>query len=257
MVSPPTLLSPPPVLRIAPEPLTAAAFSSFGTVVSAPTSLPDSIPPRSAEELAEIIPEPPYSPPSITRALHPKNPKGEEVFSAAIPVLANQNSAVKISPVSPFSNFYQNDDSGIVEPPSGRHGQARMSMFSCYPRKLRTANNYLASTSPPPPFSPSDFDPQLRKHLQNSDVQSLLDDYVGENDNNGSNIGGGSVGVGVGDGDSHGTVFDITILERHPYTSQTLCRWECRIITLVKREVVACQCHHRRRRHRHRHRRSS
>lgn len=208
----PTLLSAPPTLRITPEPLTAAAFAPFGTVVSAPDSLPTSVPPQSGEELAETTStSSSSSTPSITRAIHPRNPQAKETFSPAPPVLANQNTAVKISPISPFPNYYNNANDGTIEAPSGRRGQARMTLFSCYPRKLRKNDNPTTQPSQPPSSLSFAFE-----QARNSDVQSLLDDYVGENDNgNDSSEDGGHTNAAAG------TVFDVNILERHPYTSQT------------------------------------
>lgn len=133
-MAPPTLVSPPPLVRITPEPLTHQAFAPFGTVISAPfprdlTSAPNDLP---SLELPHPVP--------------------------AKPVHANQGSAVKISPITPLSNGYENAC------PSGRAAEARLSMFACFPRKPRRE-----STQDHP----------------------------------------------------KGHVFDVRILERHPYTTQT------------------------------------
>ncbi|RAL09261.1 ureidoglycolate hydrolase [Aspergillus homomorphus CBS 101889] len=124
---PPTLSSPTPHLTLTPEPLTPAAFSPFGTAITS--------------QLPRTTTTPP--PPSTLQALHP------------IPVLANQNSALKFSPISPLDDNY-------AACPSGRASAARMTMFSCFPRTLRAS-----------PRS------------------------------------------------SHRAVFDVRILERHPFTTQT------------------------------------
>ncbi|KAH8689114.1 putative ureidoglycolate hydrolase, partial [Talaromyces proteolyticus] len=130
----PTLISPPPFLRVNPEPLTHQAFAPFGTVISTPfprdlTSAPNNLP---SLELPHPVP--------------------------ATPVHANQGSAVKISPITPLANGYENAC------PSGQAAQARLSMFACFPRKPRRVSS--------------------QDHPK-------------------------------------GHVFDVRILERHPFTTQT------------------------------------
>ncbi|CEL08331.1 hypothetical protein ASPCAL11482 [Aspergillus calidoustus] len=131
---PPTLPSS-PGLTLTPEPLTRTSFAPFGTAIIPPlphntTSAPD---PLSSHPKHDLVPE---------------------------PVAANQLSALKYSPISPLLNNYPG------KCPSGKASEARMSMFSCFPRKLRTA-----TTS--------------------------------------------------GGNDTSASLFDVTILERHPYTTQT------------------------------------
>jgi len=126
----------PTALRIAPEPLSAAAFVPFGTVISSPLPPPD-----------VLTATPPLS------SLAPHSPA---------PVLANQSSALKYSPISPLQNAY-------VECPSRNPAEARMSLFACFPRELRKA----------------------------------------------------PAAVAAGQGIEDTNVFDVCILERHPFTSQT------------------------------------
>ncbi|EAW15158.1 ureidoglycolate hydrolase [Aspergillus clavatus NRRL 1] len=128
----PTLTSH-PTLRIIPEPLTPEAFAPFGTAIRCPL-------PRDLASAPSIASLPPHDP---------------------TPVVANQSSALKYSPISPLLDRYPG------QCPSGRPSAARMSMFSCFPRKLRSA---------PSPGS------------KDSETSS---------------------------------VFDVRILERHPFTTQT------------------------------------
>ncbi|OKL56744.1 hypothetical protein UA08_07730 [Talaromyces atroroseus] len=133
----PTLISSPPTLRITPEPLTPQAFAPFGTVITTPfprdlLSAPNNLP---SLELPHPVP--------------------------ATPVYANQGSAVKISPIAPLANGYENDVC-----PSGKAAQARLSMFACFPRK-----------------------PRREKQGKHEEFDT--------------------------------PVFDVRILERHPYTTQT------------------------------------
>ncbi|PYH94795.1 ureidoglycolate hydrolase [Aspergillus ellipticus CBS 707.79] len=123
---PPPTLTTTPTLALTPEPLTREAFAPFGTAITSP--------------LARDITTPPS--PSTFQTLAP------------IPVLANQSSALKYSPISPFTDAYS-------ACPSGQPSSARMTMFSCFPRTLRSL-------------------PESRT-----------------------------------------TVFDVRILERHPFTTQT------------------------------------
>lgn len=154
----PTLISPPPSLRLTPEPLTADAFAPFGTVISSP--LPRDLPaaPRASSALASL---------PLPHAL------------AAAPVLANQGSALKYSPISPLENGYD----GVC--PSGKRAQARMSMFSCFPRRLRRESKKSNSTRSSRPAAAAAADDEILA------------------------AGGGN------------PVFDVRILERHPFTTQT------------------------------------
>ncbi|KIW22633.1 uncharacterized protein PV07_10912 [Cladophialophora immunda] len=116
------------------EPLTPSSFSEFGTAICAPFDSSLTTPPRSSA--------------SIPVPLHaPHQPA---------PVFANQNSALKTSPISQFSNNY----------PKAPASKPQMSMFSCFPRNLS--------------------------------------------------------GIGVEpSGGAGGSIFRVSILERHPYTTQT------------------------------------
>ncbi|EXJ88591.1 ureidoglycolate hydrolase [Capronia coronata CBS 617.96] len=116
------------------EPLTPASFAPFGTAICSP--LPSS--------LNEV-------PASIPRPLHvPQQPA---------PVFANQNSALKTSPISQFTDAYPSKPGDAVAKP-------QMSMFSCFPRNIS--------------------------------------------------------GVGVEKSTMSGKwTFNVSILERHPYTTQT------------------------------------
>ncbi|OJJ46241.1 hypothetical protein ASPZODRAFT_142860 [Penicilliopsis zonata CBS 506.65] len=121
-----------PTLQVTPEPLTPESFSPFGTAISCPI-------PR---DVASIPP---------LHTLSTQNPA---------PVVANQSTALKYSPVSPLLDHYAGSCA------SGKPSEARMSMFVCFPRKLRAV-----------------------KSSQNAN-------HAAE-------------------------IFDVRILERHPFTTQT------------------------------------
>lgn len=157
----PTLASSPPTLRITPEPLTPQSFAPFGTVITTPfprdlLAAPNNL---ASLKLPHRVP--------------------------ATPVYANQGSAVKISPIAPLANGYENAC------PSGKAAQARLSMFACFPRKLR-------------------------REKQSGHRQSAVHDILS-----------GKINEGQPDGDAEeeadfdGPVFDVKILERHPFTTQT------------------------------------
>ncbi|KAJ5328919.1 hypothetical protein N7452_009309 [Penicillium brevicompactum] len=88
-----------------------------------------------ANPTVTLTPEPltPWSPPlprelsvaTEPSSLPPHNPT---------PVLANQNSALKYSPISPLLDRYNGS-------PSGKPSEARMTMFCCFPRKLRSISS--------------------------------------------------------------------------------------------------------------------
>ncbi|KAL1967157.1 hypothetical protein VTN77DRAFT_3448 [Rasamsonia byssochlamydoides] len=164
----PTLLSPLPSLRITPEPLTPQAFAPFGTVISGPPLPRDlsSAPPASA--LSSL---------PLPHAL------------AAPPVLANQGSALKYSPISPLENGYD----GVC--PSGKHAQARMSLFSCFPRRVRRSSTRATTTTA-----------ASKGRNNRRGIDHFTDDVVLAGDEN-STI--------------SSPVFDVRILERHPFTTQT------------------------------------
>ncbi|KAJ5677505.1 Ureidoglycolate hydrolase [Penicillium maclennaniae] len=92
-----------PSITIIPELLTPENFAQFGTAICSPV-------PRDLN----IAPNP--------KNLPPFNPS---------PVLANQNSALKYSPISPLIDRYAQGPNKIAS-------EARMTMFCCFPRKLRT-----------------------------------------------------------------------------------------------------------------------
>ncbi|OAP57173.1 hypothetical protein AYL99_07911 [Fonsecaea erecta] len=122
------------------ELLTPASFSEFGTAISPPFEASLTTPPRSSA--------------SIPVPLHaPHQPA---------PVFANQNSALKTSPISQFSNHYP-------AAAGARASTPQMSMFSCFPRNLS--------------------------------------------------------GIGIEPSRSGDSAFSfrVSILERHPYTTQTFC----------------------------------
>ncbi|KAJ5369259.1 uncharacterized protein N7496_009019 [Penicillium cataractarum] len=95
-----------PTITLVPEPLTPINFAPFGTVICSPLPREISVAPQPSSL-------PPYDP---------------------TPVLANQNSALKYSPISPLIDGYTNGC------PSGKPSSARMTMFCCFPRKPRIIN---------------------------------------------------------------------------------------------------------------------
>ncbi|KIW92420.1 uncharacterized protein Z519_07404 [Cladophialophora bantiana CBS 173.52] len=115
------------------EPLTPSSFSDFGTAICPP--------------FTPSLTTPPRSPASIPIPLHSPHQRP--------PVFANQNSALKTSPVSQFTNKY----------PASPVSNPQMSMFSCFPRNLS--------------------------------------------------------GIGIQASNSGESIFKVSILERHPYTTQT------------------------------------
>lgn len=156
----PTLVSSPPTLRITPEPLTPQSFAPFGTVITTPfprdlLGAPNNLP---SLKLPHRVP--------------------------ATPVYANQGSAVKISPIAPLANGYENVC------PSGKAAHARLSMFACFPRKLRR-----------------------EKQSAHRPVNDILNGKIGEGQQVDSDA--------EEEADFEGPVFDVRILERHPYTTQT------------------------------------
>lgn len=90
--------------RVNPEPLSPSTFSPFGTVITHALPAAHSTIPR-------CIPLPLHAP-----------------YQPA-PLLANQSTALKYSPISPLVNDYP-------DAPSGGAGKPLMSMFSCFPRTL-------------------------------------------------------------------------------------------------------------------------
>ncbi|KAJ6104996.1 hypothetical protein N7486_003685 [Penicillium sp. IBT 16267x] len=92
-----------PTLTLTPEPLTPINFAPFGTAICSPI-------PRDLNVAPKVSNLPAYNP---------------------APVLANQNSALKYSPISPMLDRYATG-------PSATASSARMTMFCCFPRSLRT-----------------------------------------------------------------------------------------------------------------------
>ncbi|OJD26804.1 hypothetical protein ACJ73_01806 [Blastomyces percursus] len=140
---------PPPILPTAnitihPSPLTLSSFHPFGTAISSP--LPATLRAPSATSLSSL----PNTDP---------NPS-----DTPTPILANQSTALKYSPISVFQNNYDQSKSAEGRGKS-KDGVPRMSMFSCFPRALRRGGG------------------RGRKPA--------------------------------------GGLFDVRILERHPYTTQT------------------------------------
>ncbi|KAI9044552.1 ureidoglycolate hydrolase [Aspergillus affinis] len=128
-----------PTLHLTPEPLTPESFAPFGTAIVSP------LPRHLSAAPADLSSLPPHHP---------------------APELANQSSALKYSPVSPLLDQY----AGAC--PSGRAASARMSMFCCFPRQLRTIDS-------------APHGARLQSQSQKTPV------------------------------------FDVRILERHPFTTQT------------------------------------
>lgn len=92
---------PSPNMSIPTEPLTAESFAPFGTIITAP--LPAS---------TTTIPYPP--PPNAA--------------------YANQNTALKYTNIAPISSMYRLSPSGVPAHPT-------MSLFSCFPRQLRSSKD--------------------------------------------------------------------------------------------------------------------
>lgn len=101
-MSTPVLVSLPLPIRLTPRSFTPDSFAPYGTAIVPP--LPH-----------DLVRGPPPSLPPHTPA----------------PVLANQSSALKYSPISPLDNYYPDRS------PSGEPSSARMSLFACFPRDLR------------------------------------------------------------------------------------------------------------------------
>lgn len=102
---PPIMESHPKNLTITPEPFNPTSFSPFGTAITTP--LPRNL--SKTPPLSSLKPSP-YVP---------------------APVIANQSTALKYNPISPFVDQYTG------KCPSGQPSEARMSMFCCFPRDLR------------------------------------------------------------------------------------------------------------------------
>ncbi|KAE8354144.1 ureidoglycolate hydrolase [Aspergillus coremiiformis] len=93
-----------PTLQVKPSPLTKEAFGPFGTAIYSPL-------PRNLTTTPSLSSLPPHNP---------------------TPILVNQATSLKYSPISPLQNHYPGHC------PSDQPSSARMSMFSCFPRHLRS-----------------------------------------------------------------------------------------------------------------------
>jgi ureidoglycolate lyase len=121
------LLSASTTFDIHPEPLTTPSFAPFGTAVISP------LPPS----LSTIPTTAPLPPP-----LHPAHQPH--------PVIANQSTAFKYSPISPLTNNYG---------PS-TNPKPQMSMFSCFPRRrLGHGNRFTVRILERHPFTTQTFCP--------------------------------------------------------------------------------------------------
>ncbi|KLJ11316.1 ureidoglycolate hydrolase [Blastomyces silverae] len=141
---------PPPILptsniTIHPSPLTLSSFHPFGTAISSP--LPATLT---------------RAPPASSLSSLPNTDSNPS--DGPTPILANQSTALKYSPISVFQNNYDQCKSAEGQG-KRKDGEPRMSMFSCFPRALRRGGG------------------RGRKPA--------------------------------------GALFDVRILERHPYTTQT------------------------------------
>ena len=108
-------LSPPTPVTIPLAPLTPTAFAHFGTVVTSPLPARTSSTTQEQERVPASIPPP----------LHPTQPT---------PIFANQNTALKTSPISPLVNEYPSADISKTRPES----KPLMSLFTCFPRPSST-----------------------------------------------------------------------------------------------------------------------
>lgn len=116
-------------LRVKPEPLTPSTFSPFGTVITPPLPAAQTTVPNS-----RCLPLP----------LYPSHQPE--------PVLVNQSTALKYSPLSPLINRYP-------DAPSHGEGRPLMSMFSCFPRKLNDDGDFEVTILERHPFTTQTFAP--------------------------------------------------------------------------------------------------
>lgn len=140
---PPSLPAPSQTLCINPEPLTPKAFSPFGTAITSP--LPAT---RSSILKSASLPQP----------LHPPYQPH--------PVLANQATALKYSPISPLVNNYP-------DAPSRGPGRPLVSMFSCFPRQLDRVGNFNVRILERHPFTTQTFVP-LGVATNDPDIRFLI-----------------------------------------------------------------------------------
>ncbi len=111
------------------DPFTPKAFSPFGTAITSPLSST-----RSSIPSLSSLPLPLYSP-----------------YQPG-PVLANQATALKYSPISPLVNDYP-------DAPSHGPGRPLMSMFSCFPRQLNREGSFDVRILERHPFTTQTFTP--------------------------------------------------------------------------------------------------
>jgi ureidoglycolate lyase len=126
---PPTLLAPSKPLLVKPQPLTPSTFAPFGTAITSPLPRGQSAIPKSS---------------TLSTPLYPSHQPGLAI--------ANQNTALKSSPISPLSNNY-------VDAPSHGHGKPLMSMFSCFPRHLDRDGSFEVKILERHPFTTQTFAP--------------------------------------------------------------------------------------------------
>src|SRR2546421_413382 len=120
------LLSVSTVVNIHPEPLTSPSFAPFGSAIISPL-------PPSQSNIPISGPLPPL--------LYPTHQPD--------PVMANQSTALKYSPISPMTNNYDLSSSP----------QPQMSMFSCFPRRLGPGNRFAVKILERHPFTTQTFCP--------------------------------------------------------------------------------------------------
>lgn len=121
------LLSVSTSLDIRPEPLTTPSFAPFGTAIISPL-------PPSQSNFPMTAPLPP--------PLHPAHQPD--------PVIANQSTALKYSPISPLENNYA---------PS-TDAKPQLNMFSCFPRRrLGLGNRFAVQILERHPFTTQTFCP--------------------------------------------------------------------------------------------------
>ncbi|EDN06154.1 predicted protein [Histoplasma mississippiense (nom. inval.)] len=113
---PPPIL-PTSILTISTSPLAQSSFQTFGTAISSP--LPATL--TRAPSASSL--------PSLANA-------SSNSSDFPPPILANQSTALKYSPISVFQNSYNQCKCPETQG-SGKDADPRMSMFSCFPRALR------------------------------------------------------------------------------------------------------------------------
>jgi len=133
--------------------------------------------------------------------MNPLSARAEQENTKKLPenaVSANQGSAVKFLDVTAMTNYYDQSSSG------GNTGRAVMNMFSCAPRKLRVVEGEHGRSS----SSSSSSSP--RSKFAESRAFSFRGPSPAHDDGRYSSNPGSST-----------CLFDVKILERHPFTFQT------------------------------------